>query len=564
MNRYKFDNRVVSKAEQERKVFKKMKGDKYDKHRKEYNNILRRQIIAGRNDMKVEKFVTVTIDADSPIDAILKFHKIDAEVITNLRRIGSDAEWLTTDERLEYYHDKFRRGHEGEFQINYDFIKAQGISSKDYIAPSFMQFDRKYFKIEDEYYRCMFLNNLPASLQDEFLFDLCDNDFPVTTSLSIEPVAQDKGLRIVRKQLTGIETNKIDAEKRAIRAGYSPETIQHSIKDAHAQAESLYDDMLNKNQKMFFVTITVMVHGSTLEELDENCNILMSKARKYTSQLQVLTTQQEEAFRVTLPFGYVPKEMCVERTLTTESTSIFMPFSNQELFQTGGFYYGLNVLLDDDKTGVLVIDPENEYGDFCRAFGGTVLKISADSDNYINPLDMPREYGLDEEDDVNNTPLPIMKDKALKKKSDYIMSIIERMISVGGNENTSSITPQQKTIVDRAVKATYKEYLEHDFDPKYQPTLMNLQDELDKEGKLSVEGKQVAEGVEYYTRGSMDIFAHQTNVDVSNRFVVFNVRDLGDQLRQIALIIVFDFIWNRMIQNKNLSLIHISEPTRPY
>ena len=154
------DNRVVSKAEQERKVFKKMKGDKYDKHRKEYNNILRRQIIAGRNDMKVEKFVTVTIDADSPIDAILKFHKIDAEVITNLRRIGSDAEWLTTDERLEYYHDKFRRGHEGEFQINYDFIKAQGISSKDYIAPSFMQFDRKYFKIEDEYYRCMFLNNL--------------------------------------------------------------------------------------------------------------------------------------------------------------------------------------------------------------------------------------------------------------------------------------------------------------------------------------------------------------------------------------------------------------------
>ena len=127
------DNRVVSKAEQERKVFKKMKGDKYDKHRKEYNNILRRQIIEGRNDMKVEKFVTVTIDADSPIDAILKFHKIDAEVITNLRRIGSDAEWLTTDERLEYYHDKFRRGHEGEFQINYDFIKAQGISSKDYI-----------------------------------------------------------------------------------------------------------------------------------------------------------------------------------------------------------------------------------------------------------------------------------------------------------------------------------------------------------------------------------------------------------------------------------------------
>lgn len=167
------DNRVVSKAEQERKVFKKMKGDRYDGHRKEYNNILRRQIIAGRNDMQVQKYITVTIDANSPIEALLRFHKIDAEIITNLRRIGSDGEVLSTDERLEYYHDKYRKGREGEFQINYDFIKTQGISSKDYIAPSYMSVNRKDIEIEDEYYRVLFLNNLPASLQDEFLFDLC-------------------------------------------------------------------------------------------------------------------------------------------------------------------------------------------------------------------------------------------------------------------------------------------------------------------------------------------------------------------------------------------------------
>ena len=587
------DNRVVSKTEQERKVFKHMKGDKYDRHRKEYNNILRRQIIAGRNDMQVQKYVTVTIDADTPIEALLRFHKIDAEIILNLRKIGSDGEVVSTDERLEYYHDKFRKGHEGEFQINYDFIKAQGISSKDYIAPAFMQFDRKHIQVEDGYYRCMFLNNLPASLQDEFLFELCDNDFPITTSLSIEPVAQDKGLRIVRKQLAAIEGNKIDAEKKAIRAGYNPDTIQHSIKDAHAQAESLYDDMLNKNQKMFFVSITVMAHGDTLEELDENCDILMSKVRKYTCQLQTLTTQQEEAFRVTLPFGYSPKNMCVERTLTTESTSIFMPFSNQELFQSGGFYYGLNqisqnlvivnrtkmktpsgfvlgssgsgksfackrevlnVLLDDDKTGVLIIDPENEYGDFCRAFGGVVLKISADSDNYINPMDMPREYGVDEDDDVETMSMEILKDKAIKKKSEYILSIVERMISTGGTGDSSTLTGPQKTIVDRAVQATYKDYLDHDFDPAYQPTLKDLQRQLDLEGQKSTEAKYVAESVAYYTCGSMDIFAHHTNVNIANRFVVFNVRDLGEQLRQIALIIVFDFIWSRMVENKNKNI----------
>ena len=583
------DNRVISTEEQERKVFYPMTGDEYDRHRKEYNNILKRQIVAGKNDIQVQKFLTVTIDSNTPIEALLRFHKIDAEIITNFKKIGSDATVLSTDERLEYYHDKFRKGREGDFNIDYDFIKTQGISSKDYIAPSFIHFDRKHFQIEDEYYRCLFLNNLPASLQDEFLSEICDNDFPVTTSLSIQPVAQDKGLRIVKKQLTGIEKDKIEAEKRAIRAGYSPETIQHSIKDALAGAEALYDDMMNKNQKMFFVTITMMVHGSTLDELEENCNIVISKARKYTSQLQILTSQQEEAFKVTLPFGYVPKDLCVERTLTTESTSIFMPFSNQELFQPGGFYYGLNqishnlvvvnrtqmktpsgfvlgssgsgksfatkreilnVLLNDSRTGILIIDPENEYADFCRAFGGVVLKISADSDNHINPMDMPKEYGLDEDDDLETTPLSVMKDKALKKKSDYIMSIVERMISVGSSGDNTSITPQQRTIVDRCVVRTYAKYLEHDFNENYLPTLIDLQNELDQE-RGSEEGRQVAEGIEYYTKGSMDIFAHHTNVAVENRLVVFNVRDLGEQLKQIALIIVFDFIWNRMIENKN-------------
>jgi len=582
------DNRFVSTSEQEHRIFYPTTGDKYDRHRIEYNNILRSQIIAGRNDMQVEKFVIVTIDADTAIEALLRFHKIDAEVIENLRKIGSDANVLSTEERLSYYHDKFRRGRENDFAIDFDFIKTQGISSKDYIAPSYFHFDRKHFQIEDDYYRVLYLNNLPASLSDELLFELYDNEFAVTASMSIQPVAQDKGLRIVKKQLTGIEMNKMDAEKRAVRAGYNPETIQHSIKDAHAQAEALYDDMLNKNQKMFFVTFTFMVHGSTLDELNENCKILEGKARKFTTQLQTLTSQQEEGFKITLPFGYPPCDVSVNRTLTTESTSIFMPFRNQELYQIGGFYYGLNqisfnlviinrtalktpsgfvlgttgsgksfatkreiinVLLNDAKTGVLIIDPENEYGDFCRAFGGSVLKISADSNNYINPMDMSEDYGLDEDDDAS-TPLSVKKDKAMKKKSDYIMSIVERMISVGNNGDSTTITPQQKTIVDRCVYRCYRQYLDRDFDPNYLPTLLDLQNELDRE-KVSEEGRMVAEGVEYYTRGSMDIFAHKTNVEVSNRLVVFNVRDLGEQLRQIGLIIVFDFIWNRMIENKN-------------
>ena len=284
--------------------------------------------------------------------------------------------------------------------------------------------------------------------------------------------------------------------------------------------------------------------------------------------------------------GVTPnKKLYVERALTTESTSIFLPFASQELFQIGGFYYGLNqisrnlimcnrtkmktpsgfilgssgsgksfackremlsVLLSDSKTGLLIIDPENEYSDFCKAFGGTILSLSSSAETYINPMDMDENYGLDENDDPIETPMDKKKEKALQKKTEYLMSIIHCMVS--DNDNKSTITPQQKSIIDRTIKRTYDEYLKHDFNAEYIPTLVDLQNELDKERDYE-SGRLIAEAVEYYTRGSMNLFSHKSNIDFTNRFVVFNIRDLGKELKQISLLIVLDFIWNRMIAN---------------
>ena len=586
------DNCYVSVEEQERKIFYRDAGDDYDKHRREFNRILRRQMAAGKNDMQVEKFLTVTIEADSPIEALLRFHKIDSDVVELLRKFGSDAKVLSTTDRLAYYHDRFRKGHEGEFKINFEHIKAQGISSKDYIAPTYFEFAKDHLQIDNDYYRVMYINNLPMAMSDNFFIEFCNNNFATTTTLSIQPIEQGRGLNIVKKQLTGIEMNKIDAERKAVKAGYNPDTIRHDIKDSHKQALELYDDVLNKDQRMFFVTMTVLVHGASLEELKENCKALESKAGTITAQLQTLTRQQEEGLKITMPFGYAPKNVVVDRMLTTDSLVVFMPFSNQELSQRNGFYYGLNqissnlimlnrtgmktpsgftlgtsgsgksfavkremlnVLLQSADTGLIVIDPENEYGDFARAFGGTVIKLSssADSNNYINPFDMSEDYGLDDEDNPELVGMDVKISKARAKKSDFIMSIVERMISVGGNADVSTITPQQRTIVDRCVGEVYREFFESGFDKSLTPTMGDFQDLLDKEKLKSDEGKKVAEAVEYYSRGSMDIFAHPTSVDIGSRFVIFNVRDLGEQLRQIAFTIVFDFIWNRMIENKN-------------
>lgn len=610
------DNCIVSMEEQERRVLYKETGDPvYDKHRKEYNRILKQQLSMGRNDIQLEKFLTITIDADEPMEALLRFRRVSADIVDKFEKIGKTGDNgnkgaklipMTTTERLSYFHDKLRAGHEGEFSIDYDFLKQQGLSCKDYIAPPSFDFGHtKYFQMGDTYYRAVYISKLAKSLNDEFLYELYSCEFPITITMNVQAVDPERGMTIVRRQLTGIEGDKQRAEQKAVLHNYSPDNIRHDIKDAHEQALQLYDDLQNKDQKLFMVTFTILVQGNSLDEVNQNVQTLEGKAAAYTCQIMALPYQQEEAFKTTLPFGYVSKSLAIDRALTTESSAIFVPFSNLEMFQTGGIPCGqnaisknmvvvdrlqmkspsgfiigttgsgksfamkreiLNILLHDNESNMIVIDPENEYSDFCRAFGGTVIKLSDYSESHLNPMEMAEEYGLDDEDyELKNGILTVKesvtmemkKEKAIKKKSEFIMSIIERMISISDNPDESGITPVQKTIVDRCVKRCYNNYLENNFNKAYVPTLIDLQNEFNHEKELEAkqgykgEATQIAESVEYYTTGSMDTFAQKSNVDLNNRLICFKVRDLGKQLEQVAYTIVFDFIWNKMIENKN-------------
>lgn len=586
------DNSTVSLSEQEKKICYELTGDSYDMHRNEYNNIIKQQLAKSNKNIDKKKYITVTIESESPYEALLKFHKIDTNVKNNIKKIGSKARVLSTDERLAMLHDKMRKGKEGQFNIDYNFLKEQGLSSKDYVAPSSFWFKNKnYFMIEDTFYRAMYINNLPAKLGDELVKDLTDHDFPVTVTLQVRPVNQGKALNMIKKKLTTIKANVMEAQKKAVKNGYSPNIINHDLMHNQKEGEDLLSDMMDKDQKMFYVSILVLVGGETLDELDNNAKALIGDTNRYTCELQTLDYQQRDGFQCTVPMGVpVDNKIYVERALTTESTAVFMPFTTQELFDTNGYYYGinavsrklimcdrtkmktpsgfvlgssgsgksfackrtmLNVILADNKTELLVIDPENEYSDFIRVFGGTVIKLTTSSDCYINPMDMDENYGLDDDDDPLNTPMSVKKDKALKKKTEYLMSIIQCMMK--DDNGMVLIKPQQKSIVDRCVKRTYQEYLAHNFDETYIPTLLNLQDELDKE-KATDDGREVAEAVEYFTRGSMNLFSHKTNVNINNRIVSFNIRDLGKELKELALLFVMDFIWNRMIANFQLKL----------
>ena len=583
------DNRVVSESELLQNVHYKMQGDDLDVHREEYNHVMDIAIQRAKKNIRQQKLLTVSLHADTPYEAEKRFSRIDSAIKKNLAPIGSGAKLLSTTDRLELLHDKFRKGKEGTFKIDYNILKKQGLSTKDYVAPSsFSNMNKKdFFQIGDGFYRCLYVSNMPTSLSTDFIQDIVDVDFPIMTTTCIEPIANDKALKMVGRNYTSMRNDQIKYEKSAMKSGYTQAFLPRELKQSLDQAAVLLDDIQNKSQKLFFVTICIMVYGETKNELEENCGIITSTARKYTCQVDSFDFQQEEAMKVTFPMGISPRKKCfVDKALTTEATAVFLPFSATELYHKNGCYYGINpvsnniilcdrtqfktpsgfvlgssgsgksfavkreifnILFRDSETSIIVIDPEGEYVDFCRMFGGVPINISAGADVHINPMDMSVNYGLDVSDDVDTTPLATKKKKALVKKSDYIMSIIQCMLK-DANDYVA-LTPQQKTIIDRAVQNVYKEYLDKDFDEEYLPTFKDLHNEISAERLTSDGAAEIADGIDYYINGSMGVFAEKSNVDYNNRFVTFNIKELGEQLTQIALLIILDYIWDKMSQN---------------
>lgn len=567
----------------ENKILFPHREDGYDKYRDEFNEVLLLNKTKGKNDIQQRKFLTISYEADTPLEGYEKFKKTEIEVIKSLEKVGSIGKIATYNERLEFLHDFFRKDNLGNFSISPEIVEKRGVNVKDYIAPATMKFKKKYFKIEDEYYTCGFINNLPASLSDDLIKDLSDNDFESIVTLYIQPIEANKGTKLVRRQLTAMNQNKIEQEKKAIQNGYSPETIGYELSENIAHAEELYDDITNKNQKMFFVSILVMVNGASEKEAQANLKELSSKANKYSCQLNRLDWQQEEAFKTILPVGRKTL-LEVSKTLTTESTAVFMPFSSQELFQLDGFFYGLNQtskkmilinrksfktpsgfligspgsgksfagkremlypILKDTSGDLIVLDPENEYERFLKAFGASIVDISPQGEYHINIMEMSENYGLDEKD--QNAGLKRKKEKAISKKSDFLINVIESMISINGN---SLITPAQKTIIDKAIKESYRIYLET-FNKNDLPTLKELKRNLKNfEGELEKgDMDELILGLDFYINGQMNLFAHKSNVEYNSRIISFNLRDLGNQIKNIGLLVVLDFIWNRMIEN---------------
>jgi len=544
----------------------KFKHDDWDVYRKEYNDMIIKAMQEGREGAAVEKFITISTEAENADNALRKLTQIEQDVANSMQRINVPVKPVGNRKRMEVLANFFR-GTEGTLpNIDIEKMKDQGLASKDIIAPDSFLFKPNYFMMGNKYAKAMYINQLPAYLSDRFIADLTDNNFDMTLTINVKPLPSEEALTMIRHKLTGMEANKIEAQKKALRSGYDASMISHDLQHSLEEANDLLDDVVNKNQKMFLVNVVIVHKADSLEELNLNTKTLESKARKSLCILGTLQFQQEKGMAAVLPLGNNPLQ--INRALTTESTAIFIPFTSQDIIQKGGMYYGtnaltrslmifnrknlknpngfilgtpgsgksfsakremVNVLLNTDDD-VIIIDPEREYTPLATNFNGSMIRIGSSSKNYINPLDMSKDYA-----DV---------DDPITFKSEFILSICETLF--GGKAGMGSV---ERTIIDRVVRLLYADYVQ-DFDERKLPTLMDLQ--LLLENQPEPEAKNIALALEIYTKGSLDIFAHKTNVNMEDRLIVFDIKDLGTQTKTMGLLVVLDAVWNRITKNRGI------------
>ena len=542
-------------------------GDAFDSIREEYTTMLQNQLARGNNGLIKTKYLTFGIDADSIKAAKPRLERIETDILNNFKRLGVVARTLDGKERLSQLHAVFHMDEQLPFQFEWDWLAPSGLSTKDFIAPSSFEFRTgKQFRMGKKYGAVSFLQILAPELNDRLLADFLDMESSLIVSMHIQSVDQVKAIKTVKRKITDLDRSKIEEQKKAVRAGYDMDIIPSDLATYGSEAKKLLQDLQSRNERMFLVSFLVLNTADNPRQLGNNIFQAGSIAQKYNCQLTRLDFQQEEGLMSCLPLGL--NQIEIQRGLTTSSTAIFVPFTTQELFQNGkeALYYGINALSNNlimvdrkllknpnglilgtpgsgksfsakreiancfllTNDDVIICDPEAEYAPLVERLHGQVIKISPTSTNYINPMDLNLDYSDDE------SPLSL--------KSDFILSLCE--LIVGGKDG---LQPVQKTIIDRCVRLVYQTYL-NDPRPENMPILEDLYNLLRSQEEK--EAQYIATALEIYVTGSLNVFNHQSNVDINNRIVCYDIKELGKQLKKIGMLVVQDQVWNRVTINR--------------
>ena len=550
--------RKLDKEDFRKSILIPMAGDANDQYRIEYNQILLDEA-GGANGFIQQKYITVSVHKKNIEEARTFFARVSADLSSHLNRLGSRAVVLDAGDKLRVFHDFFRPGDGSAYRFSARDAMRKGHSFKDFLCPDTFELQNDHFIMGERYGRVVFLRDYANFIKDSMLSELCDFNRNMVVSLDIIPIPTDEAVREVEKRVLGVETNITNWQRKQNSNNNFSAVIPYDMELQRKESKEFLDDLTTRDQRMMFAVMTIVLTADTKEQLDSDTETLFTIGRKHLCQFATLKYQQLDGLNTVLPYGV--RKIDALRTLTTESVAVFIPFRVQEVADKGGIFCGINAIsrnmifcdkrnllngsgfrlgvpgsgksmgakaeivyiaitTDDD---ILVADPESEYGALIEALGGISIPIAAGGNIRINAMDMVEGYS-DNKD-------PIVE------KSEFVLSIFEQ---ADRNRHLSVI---EKGIIDNRVRFIYDSY--RDGGPL--PTLCVLQDELRRHSDR--EAENLAKSLELFTNGSLNIFAHPTNVDTQNRLVNYDIRDLGPQLKPVGLLVITDAMMNRVALN---------------
>ncbi len=585
------NNRSVNQQEFCDSVLIKEVGNEYDKLRKQMNTIILNRMNEGKNGIIKDKYLTVAAHTANVKKAYAVFQRMDKNISKSMQAIGSSVQPLPLEEALDILYSIYNDGDDHLVQktrvidddghvsmkktFDYDNMRSMGLSVKDLLAPSSIRVEKKCLHLGNKLARVLKVSQLPSQLTDEFLTTVTDMNFNCITTMNYKPIPAKKAKAIVARNLSFVRDEKQKALKAGQKAGvYDDSYVDPKILVRDAEALALRDAMHERDEKLFDTSLTIIVFAENEQKLNEYSESLITEYKKASVDLNVMTNQQEEGFNSTLPLCY--NQIIETRTLTSSSSAIFIPFSTLEINDDNGINYSCNLISKNlivydrlsssnfngfilgtpgsgksftakvemlnvflkTNSDIIIIDPENEYAALAKMLGGEVINIVPGGDVHINPLEIVVDYELEDETNPINA------------KADFVLKIMECIL-----KSPFGVNSIQETIIDECVHALFDPFVKNgklrEIPPEKMPTLTDLQIMIGK--RSEPEARELAMALRLYSgKGSLNAFGFQTNVHTEKRFVVYQIRDIGDRLKNLAMLTILDHIWNQIVENRKI------------
>lgn len=550
--------------------------DGYDDYREEYNHMIQERFSHDQNTFKVEKYLTITAQADQDHQARRILDDTANVIESQYSGLGISFKEMDGLDRLMIFRKLLRR--ENFLDFSYEDIAISGLSTRDFIAPNYLKFEKDHLRIDDAYARILYVKQYPTFLNDKLIKNILDTGIELAISLHAKPYDTADALKKIKTVKSSVRREMIKSQKAAAKAGYGSDlAVGGKAIETSRETEKWTEELQDNDQKMFSGVMAIYLIADSLEELNNYTEQVQRSVRKNTVELDKCYLYQEEALNTILPIGvpFINVKRRFMRDMTTSNLATQVPFTNVDLRSSSprAVYYGQNQLsknpitLDRKKdlnTGsgaifgisgsgksvlakggeiiptllrhtedqIIIVDPEAEYTDIGREFNAEVITIAPGSPHHFNLLDLPDKDKLQAEDS-----------DPIGQKANLLSTLFENIFS--------EVSDDEFAMIDRVTRKTYEAV--------DKPTFKDWQRVLEEQPEDIA--KALALKAEPYTMGSNDIFAHPTNVNMENRFIIFNLKQLSGKLKPFALLVIQDYIWNQVVnfQGKTTTWLYFDE-----